>query len=576
MSRAKLILSLIALSIAIFIGQTWAQSPPAPDPLASGYYIFDPEEDNNGPWGGVFGYVYNGALVDNGPPAIPDPNGREVYDEDEGIAELKNVRTGDGYWGAFIGFNDFEPGTYPSPSNCKNGISYYYKSTHAHTFIMEFPASYCPEPDPGYGYQWKTTTLIPSSDGSWIQRTITFDDLGAPDADECGAVPHDLDIVSQISWGFEGNPDASNASRGNLAIANVACLSPSYDVTFDVDGGSSVGNQNVNLGATATKPSNPTKAGFKFLGWFIEDTEFNFSTPITEAIELTAKWGSNEDYAEVTFDSDGGSDVESKIVEKGLTVTEPSNPTKPGFVFTGWFEDGETDPFDFDTPITEDLTLTASWAEAHTVTFNSDGGSEVQNQNVLNGDKAAEPSNPTKTGYAFTGWFEDGATDPFDFDTPITEGLTLTARWAINTYTVTFNSDGGSTVDNQTINHGSLATGPIDPTKAGFIFAGWFNGTVQFNFSTPVTSNLTLTARWTAVVPIISVAPNASMLNARMQNGTLHLSGLSAGKAWSVYSINGTLVHQSTAGSTEASVKLNAAGVYFVKSGGQTLKLVNR
>ncbi|MCL2100537.1 MAG: InlB B-repeat-containing protein, partial [Fibromonadales bacterium] len=76
---------------------------------------------------------------------------------------------------------------------------------------------------------------------------------------------------------------------------------------------------------------------------------------------------------------------------------------------------------------------------------------------------------------------------------------------------------------------------------------------------------------------IISALPNAGMLNARIQNGTLHLNGLSAGKTWSVYSVNGTLVHQSIASGTEASVKLNvASGVYFVKSNGQVLKLVNR
>ncbi len=113
-----------------------------------------------------------------------------------------------------------------------------------------------------------------------------------------------------------------------------------------------------------------------------------------------------------------------------------------------------------------------------TVTFNSDGGTAVQSQSVLNGQKADKPDDPTKTGYTFNGWFKGSKTSAYDFDTAVNEDITLTAHWTANTYTVTFvTGTGASDPDpaTATVTFGQkLADIASVPTKLGFNFGGYY------------------------------------------------------------------------------------------------------
>ncbi|MBK8738297.1 MAG: InlB B-repeat-containing protein [Betaproteobacteria bacterium] len=122
------------------------------------------------------------------------------------------------------------------------------------------------------------------------------------------------------------------------------------------------------------------------------------------------------------------------------------------------------------------------------------------NQVVPYNSTAAAPAAPTKTGNTFVGWFTDaGLTNVFSFATPITADITLYAKWTVNNYTVTFNSNGGTAVTGQVIPYNSTATAPAAPTKAGSILAGWFTDaglTSVFNFATPITADITLYAKW--------------------------------------------------------------------------------
>ena len=134
---------------------------------------------------------------------------------------------------------------------------------------------------------------------------------------------------------------------------------------------------------------------------------------------------------------------------------------------------------------------------SYTVTFDTDGGSEVPDQVVTEGELAVRPSpDPTKADSEFAGWYNGLAL--FDFDTPITENITLTAHWnLIIKHTVTFNPDGGSSVASQAVRDGHTAAEPTPaPTRAGFNFMGWYNGNTLFDFGTPITGNITLTAHW--------------------------------------------------------------------------------
>ena len=133
-----------------------------------------------------------------------------------------------------------------------------------------------------------------------------------------------------------------------------------YNVTFDSNGGSAVESQQVDYRAKVTKPAEPTREGYHFMGWFNGDKEWNFDEDTMGAgdMTLTAKWEINE-YT-VSFDSKGGTKVDSQIVKHGDTADKPSNPRRNGYVFKGWYLDGQK--FDFSTPITGDITLTARWA----------------------------------------------------------------------------------------------------------------------------------------------------------------------------------------------------------------------
>ncbi|MBO0454686.1 InlB B-repeat-containing protein [Candidatus Enterococcus murrayae] len=289
-----------------------------------------------------------------------------------------------------------------------------------------------------------------------------------------------------------------------------------FEVTFETDGGSAIPKQTVEDGAKASKPTDPTKAGYDFTGWYKdadckEAFDFDKET-ITKATTIYAGWKAKaKEKFEVTFETDGGSSVTKQTVEDGSKVSKPSDPTKAGYDFTGWYKDADCkEAFDFDKEtITEATTIYAGWKakakEKFDVTFETDGGSAVTKQTVEDGSKASKPTDPTKAGYDFTGWYKDAdCKEAFDFDKEtITEVTTIYAGWKVKAkekFDVIFDSNGGSVVAKQTIEDGSKATEPTDPTKAGYIFEGWYKEQTfltLFDFTNEtITENVTLYAKW--------------------------------------------------------------------------------
>ncbi len=131
----------------------------------------------------------------------------------------------------------------------------------------------------------------------------------------------------------------------------------------------------------------------------------------------------------VTF-KDGDTVLDTADVDYNGKVTKPADPTKEGYKFDGWYADNAcTDAWDFDTEtVTADATIYAKWIKLYTVTFDTNGGSEVEAiENVEHGSTITAPTAPTKDGFTFAGWTLDGSA--FDFDTPITDDITLVATW---------------------------------------------------------------------------------------------------------------------------------------------------
>ncbi len=131
------------------------------------------------------------------------------------------------------------------------------------------------------------------------------------------------------------------------------------------------------------------------------------------------------------FDANGGSAVETQTVGHGDTATEPSAPTLDGYSFVGWYTDAElTQAYDFSEAVVGDLTLYAAWEiMTLTVSFDTDGGSEVTAQSVTYGESATQPEDPTREGYEFIGWYTEGYASEYDFDEEVTQDITVYALW---------------------------------------------------------------------------------------------------------------------------------------------------
>ena len=207
----------------------------------------------------------------------------------------------------------------------------------------------------------------------------------------------------------------------------------------------------------------------------------------------------------VSFDAAGGTAVDAQKVRRGGTASRPADPTKDGFLFDGWYQ-GDS-KYDFSTPVAADLKLTAHWkadpaARVFTVSFDPGNGQMISGRSVRAGQPIAEPKAPSRDGYTFDGWYTaKSGGSKYDFSTPVTADLNLYAHWtavAPKTFTVSFDSAGGSAVKAQKVTDGAKATRPADPTRDGYVFDGWYKGDAKYDFSTPVTADLTLTAHWKA------------------------------------------------------------------------------
>lgn len=274
-------------------------------------------------------------------------------------------------------------------------------------------------------------------------------------------------------------------------------------VKFDSAGGDKVASQKIKKGGKVTLPNAISRRGYIFDGWYLNDKKYNFDNIVEKNITLKAKWKEDSSIPRYTvkFDTDNGSSVASqRVIEKGK-ATMPSTPTKSGYKFVEWQLDGKK--YEFSTPVTKNITLKAVWRELkkYKVTFDSDNGSVVSPQEVLEDGKVKEPIKPTKENYNFKEWQLNGK--KYDFNTKVTKDLTLKAVWeekpVVVKYTVSFDSKGGTSVNSQIVEAGSKAKEPTKPTKSGYTFKGWKLNDGDYDFSKAVNSDITLIASWEEV-----------------------------------------------------------------------------
>ena len=183
----------------------------------------------------------------------------------------------------------------------------------------------------------------------------------------------------------------------------------------------------------------------------------------------------------LTFDTNGGSAIAPITQDYGTAITAPADPTKTGYTFAGWIPAIPT------TMPAENMTIKAKWTVNQcTLTFDTNGGSAIAPITQDYGTAITAPADPTKTGYTFAGW------TPAIPTTMPAENMTIKAKWTVNQYTLTFDTNGGSTIAPITQAYGTAITAPADPTKTGYTFAGW---TPAIPATMPA-ENLTVTAQW--------------------------------------------------------------------------------
>ena len=329
------------------------------------------------------------------------------------------------------------------------------------------------------------------------------------------------------------------------------CVSKDYPVSFVVTDPKGTVFEDINLPMTASVVFESGSTADVLIMWY-EDTEPLFDSDVmeTQQFVLTGILDIDSDLlpvdseavtvqftiivevgelvqATVTFNSNGGSAVISQTVYLGDKVIKPTDPTRKGYIFTGWFKDSTLKTaWDFNHDIVvADITLYAKWKENQdgnsqgednqggnsqgngnsqskfTITFNTNGGSSVNSQTINSGKTASKPSNPNRAGYTFDGWYSDAAlTMTYNFSSKVTDSITLYAKWTLNvTHIITFNSNGGSSVASQTVDSGGTVKKPSNPTLRGYSFDAWYSDAAlknKYNFSTPVTADITLYSKW--------------------------------------------------------------------------------
>lgn len=319
-------------------------------------------------------------------------------------------------------------------------------------------------------------------------------------------------VFSKWTTDVAGEHEYDFATTVSAPITLYAQWTEAKTVTFDVQGGSEIAAQQVQTGKSAVQPENPERVGYTFAGWYTSaDTsgsKYDFTAAVNDDVTLYAKWTPNM-YA-VTFDSQGGSAVDAQQVAYGGYATQPATPTRDGYTFVGWTTDAAgTTPYGFGMPVTGGITLYAKWDDAgatyHTVTIHLNDGDDYSSDLpqdmtlfVKEGEKLTIPdSAPSRGGYRFAGLTSDEQrkTD-YDAGTAVTADMTLYAKW-VKTWTVTFDTAGGSAVNSQTVDDGGVAVAPDpSPTRDDCRFTGWQYDGKSYDFGSKVTGDITLTAQW--------------------------------------------------------------------------------
>ena len=238
------------------------------------------------------------------------------------------------------------------------------------------------------------------------------------------------------------------------------------------------------------KIEDPFKTGYTFIGWYNENEEkVEYPITVTKDITLHSKYEINK-YT-VTFNDEDR--ITTKEVNYNNKVEPVINQGKTGYTFKYWSKEKGGEEYNFNTSVTENMTLYAVYEiNKYTVTYINEG-SEYHKEELTYGSKHEKIEDPFKTGYTFIGWYNENE-EKVEYPITVTKDITLHSKYEINKYTVTFNDE--DRITTKEVNYNNKVEPVINQGKIGYTFKYWSveKGGEEYNFNTLVTENITLYA----------------------------------------------------------------------------------
>lgn len=320
-----------------------------------------------------------------------------------------------------------------------------------------------------------------------------------PDGYDVSDLPVSLHAPSRTGYIFKGWYMGENrvlaipvGTTGNVVVS--AKWEPiTYTIDFDTNGGlPTLSSIDYTIESDSFTLQEITKAGYTFDGWYNGETKVTEITTGTYGnMTLVAKW--TADLYTISYDlADGVNSPEnptSYTIESGLITLK--DPTRVGYTFVGWYN-GEQLVTTIDSNTLENISLTAKWTvNSYKLTFDVDGN--LTEKNFKYGESVTAIENPTKVGHTFAGWSEELP------ETMPANDITVEAKWAINSYDITYDLAGGVNNSENPTTY-TIESGLItlkNPTREGYTFLGWYNGEQLVTIIDSNTlENITLTVKW--------------------------------------------------------------------------------
>ena len=245
------------------------------------------------------------------------------------------------------------------------------------------------------------------------------------------------------------------------------------------------------------------REGYFFAGWYSLAEGGELTTGIalgsTGNVTVYARW--------INFDPQGGSEINYDMEYSSSGLTKPEDPSKDYYDFGGWFTDESfEDEFDFSLP-ERSLTLYAKWIPTeYAITYVLDGGTNnAANPATYNVEESVTFAAPSKVGHTFNGWYSTP-----EFTSAPLEGIeagshgavTVYASFSINSYTISFDTNEGTSVADIEQYYGTDVTRPADPARTGYSFGGWFSDSAlrtPYVFTTMPAEDITVYAKWNVI-----------------------------------------------------------------------------